>query len=388
MSAPKGRARPAALEDLGPGASVAAAEGALAEGALRLLPTPEAGQAALLLEAATLSADPDAPAGVTLGAAGASAKIIALGEETEGLGLRSGMRVALPDRAPCGGCASCAAGRPGFCAAPVGAGLPTPADLKTPPGRGLVAPAALCIPAEGASAQAAALLGPLAAALHALEAAGPTLGARALVCGRDLSAALCVHALRMAGAAHVAALAAGGKAQDRLRAAGADAVIDAGDPAAAAEALEAGEPFTLCIDVSGAAGALHVAAAALAPGGTLVLAAAGGSAAGPLGLLAERELRAVGAARPAPDLSRAAALLRAGRAEGAAALLETLDAADAAEAPARLKGAPGPLLLTWAAAAAPAAAAPAAAETPAASKRQARSGGLAGRALGRRRRAD
>jgi L-idonate 5-dehydrogenase len=287
---------------------------------LRLMPSPEAGEVALSLEAVGVMLDPDAPAGKTAAlifAPGeAAGRIEAVGEGV--LGLSPGQRVAIRAAMPCGACPPCVSGDPGFCAAPVMAPARSVAPGAPPP-RGMTIAAARCIALPGAAPAAAALLGPFAAAIHAVSRSGPVLGRRALVCGATLHGALAVAALRLAGAAHVTALGVGAGALDRMLAAGADAVIDASAEDAAAETLRGGVRFDICIDATGASAALAIAAEALRPGGVLTL-LRGGDAAAPLARLAAKEIDLRGAARAFPDQGPAAALLRSGRAAGIGAV--------------------------------------------------------------------
>jgi L-idonate 5-dehydrogenase len=302
---------------------------------LRLLPSPEPGDVALSLEAAGLMANPDAPDGPPIFAPGeASGRIEAVGPGVTHL--FPGQRVAIAARGPCGACSPCLSGAPGFCASPVVVALHAIGADGAPPLRGMTIAAARCTALPGVAPAAAALLAPFAAALHAVERSGPALGRRALVCGANLDGALLVAALRMAGAAEVVALGVGGGALDRMTAAGADAVIDAGAENAAAAALRGGARFDICIDATGAAAVLAIAAEALRPLGILTL-TRGGDAAGPVARLAAKEIELRGAARPLPDLTLAAALLRSGRASGLGALPDVFSADRIKEATARLR---------------------------------------------------
>ncbi|MFT4792756.1 MAG: L-idonate 5-dehydrogenase [Paracoccaceae bacterium] len=291
---------------------------------LRLLPSPEPGDVALSLEAASLIIDPKAKRGVDapliLAPGEACGRIEAVGDGVTGLTV--GQRVAISWSAPCGACGPCKDGAPGFCVAPQAIDpmcITTEDDKPEAPLRGMTVHASRCVPLQGAAPAAAALLFPFAAALHAVQRAGPVLGRRALVCGASLEGALIVAALHMAGAAEIVALGAGDGALDRMTAAGADAVIDAAAEGAAAEALRGGARFDLCIDATGAAAALAIAAEALRPMGVLVLAGRG-DASGPVKRLAVKEIELRGAARSFPDTAAAAALLRSGRAAGIGAL--------------------------------------------------------------------
>jgi threonine dehydrogenase-like Zn-dependent dehydrogenase len=133
-----------------------------------------------------------------------------------------------------------------------------------------------------------------------------------------------------------------------MKAAGADAVIDAGAEGAAAKALRGGARFDLCIDATGNAAALSIAAEALRPMGMLVLAGRG-DAAGPVKRLAVKEIELRGAARTFPEPEMAAALLRSGRAASIGALPDVFSAermVDAA-AHARAAGAGVRTMLVW-----------------------------------------
>lgn len=325
-------AAPATSEDKSAGPPAVITPEAAAAGfvdVLRLLPSPEPGEVAVSLEAAALIADPSAKGAnrpLIIAPGEVCGRIEAVGEGVEGLA--SGQRVAISWTEPCGACGGCKGGATAFCSAPK---TRDPIRVATEDGkpeaplRGMTVAAGRCVPLHGAAPAAAALLFPFAAALHAVDRAGPVLGRRALVCGASLEGALIVAALRMAGAAEITALGAGDGALERMKAAGADAVIDAGAEGAAANALRGGARFDLCIDATGAAAALAVAAEALRPMGVLVLAGRG-DAAGPVKRLAVKEIELRGAARTFPDPDMAAALLRSGRAAGIGALPDVFSA--------------------------------------------------------------
>lgn len=319
---------------------------------LRLLPSPEPGDVALSLEAATLIVDPAAKGDdrpLILAPGEACGRIEAVGEGVEGL--TSGQRVAISWAEPCGACGPCKDGATEFCSAPRTFDpmrITTEDGKPEAPLRGMTMAASRCVPLQGAAPAAAALLFPFAAALHAVDRAGPVLGRRALVCGASLEAALIVAALRMAGAAEITALGAGDGALDRMKAAGADGVIDAAAEGAAAKALRGGARFDLCIDATGNAAALAIAAEALRPMGVLVLAGRG-DAAGPVKRLAVKEIDLRGAARAFPDAAMAAALLRSGRAAGIGALPDVFSADRMAEAAAHASQGPAGVraMLVW-----------------------------------------
>lgn len=313
---------------------------------LRLLPTPEPGEAVISLEAAVLS---PAAQGAAMGAMGAAGRIVALGEGAEDLpGLSAGRRVALLAAQPCGICGACLSGAPTRCAAPQGIEAPHLSDPAPEAGapRAITLPAARCAAVGEAAPGAAALLQPLAAALHALDRAGPALGRETMVFGEGPLAAALVFALRAAGAARIAALASGAAAAETLRLAGADEAIDAAEEAAAAEALRAGARYDLCFDATGEPAALAVALAALRPGGALILAVEGEGAASLSGF-ASRGLSVIGAAASAPDHARALALLRAGRADGLEAAAASFPTERLSDALRHLGRGEGPALLLW-----------------------------------------
>lgn len=242
-----------------------------------------------------------------------------LGHEGFGVltdGEHAGQRVAIEPAAPCLRCPACLAGRYNVC--------PNHLCLGSPPTHGLLRESVV-VPAQFAHPlpdevpdEVAPLIEPLAVAAWALDRAGPVAGRRVLVTGAGPIGLLVLQAARAHGAAEVLVT---DISRERLA-------------AAVALGASTGAPasFDVAFDCSGAPTAIHTAAAALVPGGTLVLVGVPGEPepAFPLRLVQRYELDVRGCFRYGPHaFATAIAWAAAGRVDLAALVTARFPLAEA-----------------------------------------------------------
>lgn len=199
-----------------------------------------------------------------------SGTVVAVGREVDGL--RPGDRVACGPGPGCGSCTACAEGRPNLCRARP--------DYVAPdaPGafarfKSLSAGCAYPLP-EGLDLRAAALVEPLAVAVHGAARSGARPGDRALVSGAGPIGVLTAVALARAGCEVTVSEPA--EARRALAAGlGVDAVApdELERPSLATSLAE--RPYRLAVECSGSAEAAEAALGLLDRGGTLVLAGTG-----------------------------------------------------------------------------------------------------------------
>ncbi|MEU5120701.1 L-idonate 5-dehydrogenase [Streptomyces asoensis] len=180
----------------------------------------------------------------------------------------AGTPVAVHPATPCGVCPECADGRRNVCRDTryLGSAARTPhvqggfADL-------IVVPAAQVRPLpEGLPPRRAALAEPLAVALHAVRRAGPVAGRHVLVTGAGPIGCLVVAAAKAAGAARVTVTDLLPTALGYARAAGADTVVRADDPADAGWPAE----VEVAVEASGVAAGLDTCLRLVRRGGVVV----------------------------------------------------------------------------------------------------------------------
>jgi (R,R)-butanediol dehydrogenase/meso-butanediol dehydrogenase/diacetyl reductase len=199
-----------------------------------------------------------------------SGTVVAVGDGVDGL--RPGDRVAGAPGPGCGSCTPCADGRPNLCRARHDhAGPDAPgafARFKL-----LSAGCAYPLP-QGLDLRAAALVEPLAVALHGAARAGARPGDRALVTGAGPIGVLTAVALVGAGCEVTVSEPAEGRRALAARL-GVDAVTpeDLERPSPATSLAE--RPYRLAVECSGSAEAAEAALGVLDRGGTLVLAGTG-----------------------------------------------------------------------------------------------------------------
>jgi L-idonate 5-dehydrogenase len=183
-------------------------------------------------------------------------------------GVPVGAEVAVHPATPCGVCPECARGRANVCRDTRYLG----SAARTPHVQGgfaarIVVPAAQARPLpRGLAPRRAALAEPLAVALHAVRRAGPVAGRHVLVTGAGPVGCLVVAAAKAAGAAHVTVTDLLPAALGYARAAGADTVVLADDPADPGWPPEA----DAAVEASGAAAGLDACLRRVRRGGTVV----------------------------------------------------------------------------------------------------------------------
>jgi L-iditol 2-dehydrogenase len=246
---------------------------------------------------------------------------LVLGHETAGVvsavgaGVRApavGTRVAVEPQAECGRCTQCLRGRYHLC--------PDVAFLATPPTDGALAEFVV-VPAHRAhpvpdvlSDEAAALVEPLAVALHAAAKADIGPGTRVLVSGAGPVGLLCLQVALVRGASAVVVSDVMALRREVASEQGATATVDANDDEAALAALgEVLGPADVVLECTGIAPSIELAVAATAPGATVVLVGTGSSVTLPLGLVQARELVVKGSFRYAHVYPAAIELAASGR---------------------------------------------------------------------------
>ncbi|MCX4760832.1 L-idonate 5-dehydrogenase [Streptomyces sp. NBC_01275] len=194
-----------------------------------------------------------------------------LGHEVVGTavtGPLAGQAVAVHPATPCGVCPECADGRRNVCRDTRYLG----SAARLPHVQGGFA-AEIVVPAEqirllpdGLEQRRAALAEPLSVALHAVRRAGPVAGRHVLVTGAGPIGCLVVAAAKAAGAAHVTVTDLLPTALAYARAAGADTVVRADDPA------DPGWPgeVDVAVEASGVAAGLEACLRRVRRGGVVV----------------------------------------------------------------------------------------------------------------------
>ena len=215
-----------------------------------------------------------------------SGAVSALGDGVEAPPV--GTRVAVEPQRNCGRCEQCVRGRYHLC--------PWIAFFATPPVDGSFAQY-VTVPAHRAhpvpdtlSDDAAAMIEPLAVAVHAEGKADIGPGTRVLVTGGGPVGLLCLQVARARGAAHVTVSDPVGHRREVATRFGADAAVD---PGAGAEL----PPADVVLECSGVQAALDVAVAATAPAATVVLVGTGAQVTLPLDVVQARELTVKGTFR-------------------------------------------------------------------------------------------
>lgn len=207
--------------------------------------------------------------------------------------LKIGDRVAVSPSRPCGTCRFCREGQQIHCLDMRFYG----SAMRFPHVQGafrerLVADAAQCygVP-PSVSAGEAAMAEPLAVCLHAVNRAGPMLGARVLVTGSGPIGALCALAARRAGAAEIVATDltdAPGPVMLRI---GADRFVNVARDATALDAYAADKGyFDVVLEASGSDKALAAALPVVRPRGVIVQVGIGGIGSLPLNVIVAKEI--------------------------------------------------------------------------------------------------
>ncbi|MER6560844.1 L-idonate 5-dehydrogenase [Streptomyces sp. NPDC001027] len=249
-----------------------------------------------------------------------------LGHEVVGVassGPLAGAAVAVHPATPCGVCPECAHGRRQVCRDTryLGSAARTPhvqggfaAEIAVPAGQVRPLP-------QGLPPRRAVLAEPLSVALHAVRRAGAVSGRRVLVTGAGPIGALVVAAAKAAGAAHVTVTDLLPAALGYARAAGADVVVRADDPADpgwppetdTAAAVGVDVAVDVAVEASGTAAGLETCLRLVRRGGVVVQLGMlpPGQSPFPGNLLVSREIELRGAFRFDTEFDDALRLLAA-----------------------------------------------------------------------------
>ncbi|MGV9194610.1 zinc-dependent alcohol dehydrogenase [Microbacterium sp. MC2] len=193
-------------------------------------------------------------------------RVVAVGAEVDPAWL--GRLVASCGAAPCGQCALCLGGRSNVCRRYAAVGLHRDGALA----RYVSTPVASCVDAgaRGLSAHEAALVQPMAIAVHAARRSGIQAGDVAIVQGVGGIGAFLIHVLADLGA-HVVAVDLDPQRLALAADLGADATILAGTASSAAEITAAwGEQLPVFFEVTGSAPGLDLAIEIVPMGSTIV----------------------------------------------------------------------------------------------------------------------
>jgi L-idonate 5-dehydrogenase len=230
-------------------------------------------------------------------------------------GFAAGDRIAVSPSRPCGACRFCQRGLQNHCLDMryYGSAMRTP-HVQGAFRRELVIETHQAHRlAAGVSDREGAMAEPLSVALHAVQRAGPLLGARVLVTGCGPIGALLIVAARRAGAAHIVATDVGSFPLRSAVKVGADEAINVADePQALARfAAEKGQ-FDVLFEASGNARALTGAFDVLRPRGVIVQVGLGGDMALPVNTIVAKEFDLRGAFRFHEEFALAVELLNKG----------------------------------------------------------------------------
>ncbi|MFI1506472.1 L-idonate 5-dehydrogenase [Streptomyces sp. NPDC020597] len=227
----------------------------------------------------------------------------------------AGAAVAVHPATPCGVCPECADGRRQVCRDTRYLG----SAARTPHVQGGFA-AEIAVPADqvrplpqGLPLRRAVLAEPLSVALHAVRRAGAVSGRRVLVTGTGPIGTLVVAAAKAAGAAHVTVTDLLPAALGYARAAGADVVVRADDPADPGWPSETDPAVDVAVEASGTAAGLECCLRLVRRGGVVVQLGMlpPGKSPFPGNLLVSREIELRGAFRFDTEFDDALRLLAA-----------------------------------------------------------------------------
>ncbi|HEY3522390.1 MAG TPA: alcohol dehydrogenase catalytic domain-containing protein [Candidatus Limnocylindrales bacterium] len=249
-------------------------------------------------------------AGIVMGHE-AAGEVSAVGADVDGL--RAGDRVALRSSLACGECDECRAGRSNACSKRLGLGT----DFDGAYAEAVAVPAALAVPLpDGVSYEQAAVIEPLAVALHAVELTPFGPDDDVAIIGAGAIGLLALLAVRDRGAARIVVT---DRSRHRLALAhrlGADVTIEAqkGDPAAAIREATDGEGAAALIEAVGIAPTVEQSLAAARTGAHVTWV---GNAAltvqVPMQDVVTRELTIRGAHGSSVEFDQAARLIASGR---------------------------------------------------------------------------
>lgn len=245
-----------------------------------------------------------------------SAEVAEVGPGVEGLSV--GQRVTVNPARSCGRCLNCRRGRQNLCQNIMMLGSAStvpPRDGAFAEFTAVYADQCRVLP-ESIDDGVAALIEPLAVALHAIARAGNVSGKKVLVAGAGTIGILLAATLRAFGALSVCASDVIAQRRAKALEVGADIVLDPTSAEILAEAQTiAKDGFDLIFEASGSASALRQAFHLIALGGSIIQIGTLGDAEVPLpaNLLMNREINLMGSMRYGADFDDAIALAQAQR---------------------------------------------------------------------------
>lgn len=213
--------------------------------------------------------------------------------------LMIGDLVAVSPSRPCRTCDECLRGLPKHCLNMrfYGPAMPFP-HIQGAFRDVLIADARQCVVASGITAAQAAMVEPLAVALHAVTRAGEMMGKRVLVTGCGPIGALVILAARRAGAAEIIATDITGSALDVAKAVGANVTLNTRDAPDALTPYAVGKgTLDVMFECSGAPSALAAGISALRPRGQIVQLGLSGDMSLPMMQITAKELSMKGTFR-------------------------------------------------------------------------------------------
>lgn len=229
--------------------------------------------------------------------------------------LRPGERVAVNPSLACGTCAYCRRGEQLHCLDMRFFG----SAMRFPHVQGafseyVAVDAGQCFKVLGTlTAGEAAMAEPLAVCLHAVNQAGPLVGAKVLVTGSGPIGVLCAAAARRAGATQIVATDVAALPLKTMAQVGADKVIDIGkDPDALKAFGQDKGTFDVLFEASGKEAALVGALDAMRPGGRIVQVGIGGDVTLPMTTIVTKELTVRGTFRFYEEFGTAVEMMNKG----------------------------------------------------------------------------
>ena len=227
-------------------------------------------------------------------------------------GVHVGDRVALRSILACGACDQCAEGRTNTCRNRRGLGMALDGAYAERVG----VPAALAVPIpDRVSFTAAALVEPLAVALHAARAVRAGSHDQVLITGAGTIGLLVLLALRAEGTGRIVVTDRSAHRLEAATSAGADAtVLVSGNDSMPAIREATGTGVDVVVDAVGIESALHQAISAVRPGGRVICVGnSDRTVALPLQDVVSREIRVEGSYGFTTEFEEAIALMAVGR---------------------------------------------------------------------------
>jgi len=261
---------------------------------------------------------------------------LTLGHEVSGIVLAVGRdvtRVAAGDRVavnpsrPCGKCAYCQRGEQVHCLDMrfFGSAMRSPHVQGAFAERVTVNEAQAHKVASTLTAGEAAMAEPLAVTLHAVNQAGPLVGAKVLITGSGPIGVLCAAAARRAGATEIVATDVAALPLKTMERVGADRVIDVAARPDALKAFGADKgTFDVMFEASGREAALTGALEAVRPGGRIVQVGIGGDMTLPMTTIVAKELTIRGTFRFHEEFGTAVEMMNKGLIDVAPLITQTM----------------------------------------------------------------